>query len=219
VTEPLFTPPPVLTERQQAAYDLIAASDGVDAGTIGSNWHALRGKHAADARCDYCDTDGRDVVRSKALAPLVTYRRTPHGNLYVLRGAKLATEPAVRDGSQLTELPGETFEDIFTTGGRVSGDGVTMASQAAQPDSGGEAAVTTAGKAFQVRTLRDLRNEAGMALAGLEQATGINRGHLSEIERGIRLATYAQITELAAALDLAPEDFELRCVLVHEERA
>lgn len=84
---------PKLTRRQQAALDYIAAHDGVDAGQIGANWHNLRGKHRADTRCDWCDQDGRDVVRTKALRDLVTYRRTDDGNLYVLRGAA-ATSPA-----------------------------------------------------------------------------------------------------------------------------
>lgn len=84
---------PRLTARQQAAYDLIASRQGVDAGQIGANWHHIRGKHRADARCDYCETDGRDVVRSQALRDLVTYRRTPDGNQYILRGAAPASAP------------------------------------------------------------------------------------------------------------------------------
>lgn len=87
---------PALTERQQAAYDLIKARHGVTAGQIGANWHAIRGKHSADGRCDYCETDGRDVCQSRALKPLVTYRRTPDGNLYILRGSKPAA-PARAD--------------------------------------------------------------------------------------------------------------------------
>lgn len=87
MTEPLFALTPALSPRQQAAYDYVAAHNGVPADAIGSNWHELRGKHAATARCTWCDADGRDVVTSRALKPLVTYKRTPDGNLYILRGA------------------------------------------------------------------------------------------------------------------------------------
>lgn len=85
--------PPKLTDRQQAALDYIAAHDGVPADELGAHWHSLRGKHPAGDRCDWCETDGRSVVRSKALRDLITYRRNPGGRLYVLRGTA-APRPA-----------------------------------------------------------------------------------------------------------------------------
>lgn len=113
IAEPLFPVPdqPSLSPRQQAAYDYIRAHDGVPADEIGAHWHEQRGKHAAGSRCEWCDADGRDVVRSKALRPLVTYRRTRDGNLYVLRDR--STPHSSSAGPQLDELPGESFEDIF----------------------------------------------------------------------------------------------------------
>lgn len=95
MTEPLFTVPKQLTPRQQAALDYITANDGVPAAELGANWHSLRGKHPVGDRCEWCDQDGRDVLRSKALRGLVTYRRTRDGNLYHLRGRTPASAVGV----------------------------------------------------------------------------------------------------------------------------
>ena len=100
---------PRFTPRQQAAYDLLATRNGATAGEIGAHWHELRGKHAATARCEWCESDGRDVVTSRALRPLVTYKRTADGNLYVLRDAT----PHEPERRQIDALPGETWEDAF----------------------------------------------------------------------------------------------------------
>jgi len=97
--------PAKLTERQQAAYDYLAAHDGVPVDELGANWHAIRGKHAAGARCDWCGQEGRDVVRSKALRPLVTYRRTPDGSLYFLRGRQPEPAPAPVSGYDPATAP------------------------------------------------------------------------------------------------------------------
>lgn len=91
-----------LTPRQQAAYTLIATNDGVTADQVGANWHAIRGRHAAASRCEWCHTEGVSVVRTVALRPLVTYRRIPGGNLYVLRdgtsrGPIVGVDPATSE--------------------------------------------------------------------------------------------------------------------------
>lgn len=65
-----------LTARQQLAYDMVRAADrGVDADEIGAALHQIRGKHHADARCRFCGDEGRAVLTSVALKPLVTRKR------------------------------------------------------------------------------------------------------------------------------------------------
>jgi hypothetical protein len=103
-------PEPVLTARQQRAYDYLAAHDGVTADEVGAYLHGQRDRnpHGMDTRCDWCGRDGLQVLRSKALAPHITYRKDRHGRLYLLRGG--APTAAV----QIEDLPGETWEDIFS---------------------------------------------------------------------------------------------------------
>lgn len=89
-----------LTDRQQLAFDYIRAHDGLTADEVGAFLHAHKEKrpHGVDQRCDFCARDGRGVLTSKAVAPLVTYRRAPGGNLYVARDPKdrvREQEPAV----------------------------------------------------------------------------------------------------------------------------
>ena len=89
--------PPKLTPRQQAAFDYIRDHDGVPADELGAHWHELRGKHPVGDRCRWCEGEGKSIVRTRALRELVTYRRTPEGRLYVLRGTKPAAP--VRSGT------------------------------------------------------------------------------------------------------------------------
>lgn len=63
-----------LTERQQAAYDLVTRG-GATSDEVGANWHAIKSKHAADQRCRFCADEGASVLHSKALAPLVIRKR------------------------------------------------------------------------------------------------------------------------------------------------
>lgn len=76
-----------LTERQQLAFDYVRERSGVSCDEVGAFLHAHRDKrpHGVDARCDWCARDGRSVLTSKAVAPLVTYRRAPGGRLYIAR--------------------------------------------------------------------------------------------------------------------------------------
>lgn len=96
----------MLHERQQAGYDYVRAHAPVTADEVGANQHARRGKHAADERCRYCAMEGKSILRSKALRPLVMRRKD---GTWVPRDPKdaAATSP------QLVGLPGESFEDIF----------------------------------------------------------------------------------------------------------
>lgn len=116
----LFEPPkPVepmqtLRERQQVAWDFIrSVPGGVSADEIGAHWHAHRGKHDEDHRCDYCAVDGKGVARSKALKRLVVYRRAT-GKFEPRDPAERAPEPQV--SLQADALPGSSFEDIFDMG-------------------------------------------------------------------------------------------------------
>lgn len=68
--------PHELTDRQQAAWDLVRATDGgATADEVGAAWHAIKGKHAADVRCRFCAEEGASVLRSKALHDKVIRRR------------------------------------------------------------------------------------------------------------------------------------------------
>lgn len=80
-------PEPKLTPRQQLAYQYLRDHDGVTADEVGAWLHTHRDKkpHSVDERCDYCARDGLSVLRSKALTPLVTYRRDACGHLYLPR--------------------------------------------------------------------------------------------------------------------------------------
>jgi hypothetical protein len=68
--------PRELSDRQQAAYDLVCNTPGgVTADEVGANWHAIKGKHHPDVRCQFCADDGASVLRTKALAGKVVRRR------------------------------------------------------------------------------------------------------------------------------------------------
>jgi hypothetical protein len=86
-----------LTDRQQLAFDYVRERNGVTADEVGAYLHSCKERrpHSIDDRCDYCARDGRGVLISKAVAPLVTYRRDPGGSLYVARNpADVIREPA-----------------------------------------------------------------------------------------------------------------------------
>lgn len=86
-TESTAAAPKPLTPRQQLAWDYVRSHDGVTTDEVGAYLHAHKEKrpHSVDERCDFCAKDGRGVLTSKAVAPLVTYRRAPGGNLYIAR--------------------------------------------------------------------------------------------------------------------------------------
>lgn len=96
-----------LTPRQQHVLDYIAASpDGRDAAEIGAMLHELRGTHRPGyERCRWCAEEGLGVLRSARLRALLIRRRT---GMWQLRDKR-----HVEEGGQLSELPGDTFEDLF----------------------------------------------------------------------------------------------------------
>ena len=114
MTPHLFKPPaPVpanLTPRQTLAWDYIrSVPGGVTADELGAHLHSLSDTrpHPDDQRCPWCARTGKDVAGSTALKPLVIRR---HTSRYEPRDPKWrASEPS----TQLVELPGETFEDLF----------------------------------------------------------------------------------------------------------
>lgn len=58
-------------------------------------------------------------------------------------------------------------------------------------------------------TLRDLRTSRDLTLRDVEAATGIFYGHLSEIERGVRLPSPAQMVALAAFYEVELAEWRL----------
>ncbi len=91
--------PKPLTDRQQLAFDYVRERDGVSADEVGAFLHAHRDKrpHGVDQRCDWCARDGRSVLTSKALKPLITYRNDGGRRLYIARDPAdrvRETEPA-----------------------------------------------------------------------------------------------------------------------------
>lgn len=81
--------PKPLTRNQQLAFDYIRERDGVTVDEVGAWIHAHRERrpHGVDSRCEWCAKTGLQTVRSKGLAPLVTYRRAAGGNLYIAKNA------------------------------------------------------------------------------------------------------------------------------------
>lgn len=77
-----------LTPRQQLAFDYVRERDGATADEVGAFLHAHRDRrpHGVDDRCNWCTKDGRGVLTSKALAPLVRYRIDKQlGRVYIVR--------------------------------------------------------------------------------------------------------------------------------------
>lgn len=66
-----------------------------------------------------------------------------------------------------------------------------------------------------LRTLRELRVEQGLSLRELAEASGVNKGTISQIERGRLVATRAELDAIAAILD---RPLEVRTLVVYEER-
>lgn len=112
----LFKPPPAvpvnLTPDQQTAWDLITRTPGgAYADEIGAAIHASRTDHrhhSFDQRCETCAERGIAVTKTRALKRLLIRRRG--SGKYEAREARYrAAEPS----SQLAELPGTRFEDLF----------------------------------------------------------------------------------------------------------
>jgi len=119
VTDHLFEPPPAVTplralsEKQQRGYDLAKSTPGgITADELGAIEHELRGKHHRDQRCDYCAMEGKGVLESVALKPLLIRRR--ESGRYEPRDG--SGTPVVPQASALDVLPGSSFEDIFNFG-------------------------------------------------------------------------------------------------------
>ncbi len=65
-----------------------------------------------------------------------------------------------------------------------------------------------------LRTLRELRVEQGISLRELAEATGINKGTLSGIERGRVVASRAELDRIGYILG---RRLEVRTLVVYEE--
>lgn len=85
-----------LTIRQRFVFDHVCnTAGGLTADEVGALLHARRGKHSVDLRCRFCASDGSDVLRSKALKPLL--RRVRATGVWLPRDPELAAH--VPDGS------------------------------------------------------------------------------------------------------------------------
>jgi DNA-binding XRE family transcriptional regulator len=69
------------------------------------------------------------------------------------------------------------------------------------------------------RTLRELRLAAGISLRELAETSGLQKGTLSQIERGRIVATKTEADQLATALGLDPGALENATLLIHRGRA
>lgn len=112
-----------LTDKQQRGYDLaVSTPGGITADELGAIEHELRGKHRRDVRCEFCASEGKGVLESKAVGPLVIRRRA--SGRYELRDGSGTTAVPERyhPSTQLTEIP-----DDFFWGGRMSSDSSLIA--------------------------------------------------------------------------------------------
>lgn len=74
--------------------------------------------------------------------------------------------------------------------------------------------VTTRRGGAMLRTLRELRVEAGLSLQDLADASGVNKGTISQIERGRIVASPRELAAISSVLD---RDLEVRTLAIYEE--
>lgn len=103
-----------LTKRQATIYRLLCQSEsGLEPIELGQLMHAQSGRHSADEFCDFCGQDAARALREKAIKQRVIRRVT---GVYEPRSAADWTGRAELVGlgsAQLSQLPGESFADIF----------------------------------------------------------------------------------------------------------
>lgn len=99
-----------LTAKQQRAYDLAKNTPGgITADELGAVFHADRGRHHPDSRCEFCASEGKGVLESKAVGPLVVRRRAS-GRYEPRDGSGTSVVPERYVSSvQLSELPDDLF--------------------------------------------------------------------------------------------------------------
>lgn len=73
------------------------------------------------------------------------------------------------------------------------------------------------GVATPEKTLRQVRLDRGLSLSGLEGKTGLNRGTLSQIERGVRVPSAVELARILDGLDLSPDRVRVAVVLLIQE--
>lgn len=109
MSDHLFEPPeplPVLTEKQVRGYMLAQSTPGgITADELGAIEHERRGRHHRDSRCEWCAAEGKSVLESVALKPLLVRRREL--GRYVPRDG--SGTPVVPVSAQLAELPDDLF--------------------------------------------------------------------------------------------------------------
>jgi hypothetical protein len=69
--------PPVLTDRQQHAFDAIKAAgwEGLHHDELGAIEHERKGKHARGDRCAFCGQDGKSLGKELQRKGIVVQRR------------------------------------------------------------------------------------------------------------------------------------------------
>lgn len=103
-----------LTKRQAIIYRLVCDSPhGLEPIELGQLMHAQSGRHSADEFCEWCGQDAARALRAKAIRQRVVRRLT---GVYEPRSTADWTGRAELVGlgsAQLSQLPGESFADIF----------------------------------------------------------------------------------------------------------
>lgn len=101
-----------LTDKQQRGYDLVKSTPGgITADELGAIEHERRGRHHRDARCEWCTDEGRGVLESKAVGPLLV-RRKASGRYEPRDGSGTPSVPVIAappPSAQLRELPDDFF--------------------------------------------------------------------------------------------------------------
>lgn len=102
-----------LTDRQQLVHQAVqhAGPDGLDADQAGALAHGLkegRWAHGPDDRCQFCGSDGRQILEALATKGLVRYRRANRARN--LTGAWFTTDTKTDPAEDTTLLPGMTDE-------------------------------------------------------------------------------------------------------------
>src|SRR4051812_45721323 len=96
-----------LSEKQQRGYDLARDTPGgITADELGALEHERKGKHHRDQRCTFCTDEGRGVLESKAVGPMLVRRRAS-GRYEPRDGSGTPAVPMV--SPQVVELRGESF--------------------------------------------------------------------------------------------------------------
>lgn len=102
--------PPVLTDRQQVAFNAIARSgyDGLHTDELGAAVHAWQHRHGEDERCQFCGSVAMELGRALRAKGYVQQRRRrmPGGDQVTVWTVSGKLErPDVRPSAQTNDFP------------------------------------------------------------------------------------------------------------------